>query len=112
MIDGVVVKIGGEEHVVPPLNIRLLRKYQKVLDELGDPQAMKGFKMSAYTDKALPVVLANLQRNYPNMTQGGLEDMLAVADVPVVVKAMFKISGFEEVTEGTRPLGPPLPEKL
>lgn len=107
MVPGVKMNIGGREFEVPPLNIRLLRVHQATLDELTNPEKVKTLGVNGYALKAVTVVTAALQRNYPQLTAEEVEELLPVAEVPSVVRALFKVSGFEG--DGKSPLEQPLP---
>ncbi len=104
LIDGQKVTIGGGEFTMPPLNVKLLKQFQADLDTLTNPEAVKELGVTGFALKAIPVIHANLKRNYPDMTLDELEDRLPVSDVAEVVRAMFRVSGFEG---GRRPLEVP-----
>lgn len=101
MIPGKVVTIHGFRWTVPALNVKLLKKFQKDLDELTNPEAIAKLGVTGYAVKAMPVIVANLQRNYPELTEDRAMDEIPVPSVAKLVKAMFE--GAED-EDAPRPL--------
>lgn len=96
MLDGVKIKLGGEDYLLPPLNLKLLRKFQAEVECLTDPAKVKELGFTEYSLKALPLLVANLQRNYPELTAEEVEERLPVAAIPTLINKMMTTSGFEE----------------
>jgi hypothetical protein len=96
LIDGVKIQLAGTEYTVPPINLRLYFKLEADIAKLSNPAETP---MVEYLRAAVVVLLAVMQRNYPDMTADKLEEDIDFAELPVVVKAIFGQSGFE-----TRPL--------
>lgn len=95
MIPGIAMNLGGTDYTVPPLNLRLYFAHEKEVQTLQEPAKVSP---SDYVRAAIVVLLAVLQRNYPEMTQERLEDALDYPKLPQVIAAIFGQSGF------TRPL--------
>jgi len=99
---GVVVKIGGVEHQAPPLNITGL----VMIEESG---AMALRSASTFKEKVrgcLIIILASLNRNYPDMTVDWLIEEVQADELQPLMKAvaqLLDISGF--VPAGSKPAG-------
>jgi hypothetical protein len=92
LIDGVKIVLAGTEYTVPPINLRLYFKLETDIAKLSNPAETP---LVDYMRAAVVVLLAVMQRNYPDMTADKLEDEIDFAALPVVVKAIFGQSGFE-----------------
>ncbi len=86
---GVKVKIGGEEFVVPPLNLKSLRNMQ---DRLAN---FKGGFDPASTEIVIDAAHAALLRNYPEITKEWLEENLDVANMQDVMESVMDSSGLK-----------------
>lgn len=95
LVGGAVVKMGGVEYTVPPLNFRSVRKLQAA----GDLDRFeKGISFGIQIrpedlDALLRIVLEALKRNYPDMTIERLEELLDFGNALDVVRAILSISG-------------------
>lgn len=81
---GKVVKLGGREFVLPPMNI----KTRKV-DEASRKAMATGSTEISEEAVLIAVVLATLQRNYPELTEdvlADLADFAALLDVYLTLK--------------------------
>lgn len=91
MIPGISINLGGTEHIVPPLNLRLFFQYEAQVGVLQNPTA---HSMADYAKAASEVLLAVLQRNYPNLTAEQFADLVDFTSLAPLVQAMFGQSGF------------------
>ncbi len=94
--DGASVYMDGKEWIVPALSLRQFRdNYQT----LAVP-----FKMSddyaAFLKERLPIALAAMQRNYPDLTEEQLLDMLDLKTFLDVWRAIQNASGLRPVAPG------------
>jgi hypothetical protein len=100
MHDGISVRLGGDEFIVPALTFRQLRTLLPKLDRLQDPGARFD---AAQLDAVVDIAHAALGRNYPDLTREDLEDRLTFADVPNVIAAVLTGSGLSQpITQGAR----------
>lgn len=94
MLDGEKIMVGGEEMVLPPLNWKATRKFFKAVTtgELNDP------------DKAIDLMpellFAALARNYPELTQEVMEDVITPGELMAAVPALLRVSGFSQAQVG------------
>lgn len=95
--DGVKMRVGGRELIVPALTIKQVRSLRAEFDQ------MQGIKDAAPTDDQIGavtrVIHSAVVRNYPDMTQDDLEELLDLSTMQAVVKAIMGQSGLE-VTPG------------
>lgn len=101
MIEGKKISMGGKVYTIPPLNIKLFRQHKDAISQLTSVEEVKKLSNFEYIEMALPVVVDDLKRNYPELTLEKLETDLAVSDMAPVVAAMFAASGvYKENVEG------------
>lgn len=88
MIEGKTIRMGGKDWIVPPLNFRALKRFQKEIGSLNLAEL-------AQSEKVEEIVLAALNRNYPDLTLDELQDMLDMGNVIEVTMAVMGVSGLE-----------------
>lgn len=101
MIPGINVNLGGTDYTVPPLNLRLFFQFEEQIDVLNKPGA---HSLGEYAKAAGAVLLAVMQRNYPDMTAEQFAELVDFGNLTTMVQAMFAQSGF-----AARPLAPSRP---
>lgn len=95
--DGVVVRMGGRDYVVPPLTLAQLRKHEEDLRKVRD---ITPFSPLAEVEPAIRVIHAAMTRNYPDLTQEALEEVLDLGNVMPAFLAVCAMSGLERAKEG------------
>lgn len=97
LIDGVAIRMGGRDWIVPPLTLgqmkRLLPKLRILRDGLVDADAED-------IDTVIELVAAALQRNYPEMTAAQVEDLVDMGNSRHVITAILTGSGLRSAGEG------------
>ncbi len=96
MIDGEKISLGGKEFVVPPLSFKQLRKFLPMIHTFtagADSNSDFLGGSSQMIDTMLMIILAALNRNYPDMTPDDLEELLDVATIFPVFKAVIGVAG-------------------
>jgi hypothetical protein len=101
LIEGVTIKMGGKEWVVPPLTLPPLRRFLQKGKELRKAPQEDG---TAYFDLMVEAVLAAMRRNYPDLTKDTLEEFLDLGNIPDVFAAIAGRSGLilGEMLAGSR----------
>ena len=91
MIDGVKVRMGGVDYIVPPLTLRSLRKLEPGLIKL---QGLKVGAVPGVEELAIVVEVTyeSLRRNYPEITHERIEEMLDVRNMATVLSAVMGVS--------------------
>lgn len=84
-VDGKTIKLGNREFVVPPLNLKAIKKYQNQLLTLNAAD------MSQVTLLA-EVVHTALLRNYANLELDDVEELLDTANLVPVIEAVMNTS--------------------
>lgn len=88
---GVPIYMDGQTWVVPSLSVRQYREHE---DALRTASAQPSFDDQVKT--MLPVIRAALGRNYPDVTEEQLLDMLDATTYFEVVRAVAGASGLKE----------------
>lgn len=90
-IDGVTIRLGGNDYVVPPLSFKQVKKLLPRLQLLAkmDPISATPEQRTLVVE----LVQSALSRNYPEVTMEEVEDMLDLGNMLGVLKAVTGISG-------------------
>ncbi len=86
---GVKVAIGGDNFIVPPLNLKSLRLMQ---DRLAN---FKGGFDPASTEIVVDAAYAALLRNYPEISKDWLEENIDVANMQEIMESVMDASGLK-----------------
>lgn len=89
LFEGVEVSMGGKRWVVPALNLKQLKTFGRVLQEL----AGQGTDLLPMADKVADVIHAAMTRNYPNLTRKELDRMLDFTNLLPALHAALGITG-------------------
>lgn len=98
MIEGKKIMLGGEEYTLPPLNIATLKKHKPFFDSLRDVD-----RTDPSFDVMADIVFCSLKRNYPDMTQDRLDELLDINNITEAFQAVMTVAGFEKT------VGEPMP---
>ncbi len=102
-IDGTTLKLRGREVILPPLDVRTIRRFTRDgrLDKVMSMAARKGTLATDDEWGALVDLLtAALAVNYPEITTEDVEGMVDIANVADAIDALFMSSGFRRVPQG------------
>lgn len=97
--DGVEVSLGGKPYVIPPLSLKLIRKYQSQLQTIG---VIKGVPGPEQLDLIFDILHDAILRNYPDMTKDTLEELVDITNMPILFKAIMGQSGLEEKVDSKK----------
>jgi hypothetical protein len=92
-VEGETIHIGGREFVVPSLSVRQAKKLWPSILELD-----KGITVENLPEKyelAIPIIHAALSRNYPDLTQDELEDLVDVKNLRQLLLVVSGQSGIK-----------------
>jgi len=92
LIPGVEVAMGGENWLIPPLTLGQLRRLMPKVRQLTEIDAAMG---EAQIGILVEIVAAALQRNYPEMTQETVENLLDLGNAGAVLNAVLLGSGLK-----------------
>src|SRR5215472_14064126 len=90
--DGAKITLGGTEYIVPPLTIKQLRNgaLEKIRD--SDKALLEGNLFDSFVPRVGVIGLA-FRRNYPEMTDDMLEDLIDMGNINTVWMAVVGMSG-------------------
>lgn len=92
MFEGTTITIQGQKYIVPPLSFSGMKKIEQDLLVLNDPKSTDFSKICVMV-KAIKLAL---RRNYPDMTDEQIEDMIDVGNINNVFDAIMGASGLEK----------------
>jgi hypothetical protein len=90
VVQGTKIELGGEEYIVPALNFRQLQEFKT---EIAAMQNM-GSSGDALAELiiVIPVVTAALKRNYPDMNEEKVTDLLDLSNYRKVFESVLGIT--------------------
>lgn len=97
MLDGVNIKIGTRDFVVPPLNFARLKQQEDNLARVKQGGNMD----AAWRTAVVEVVHAAVTRNYPDVTRETIEENLDLGNMKRVIEAICGNSGLTDAGEAT-----------
>ena len=86
--EGITVNLGGQDYVIPGLNLKMVKRLTTSLKLLSDGDPTEQLNLM------VEIIHGAMVRNYPDLTPAFLEDVLDSNTVPVVFQAILKQSGF------------------
>lgn len=92
-LDGVSIKLGNEEYIVPPLSLKSLRLLSEKLNTLQD---LSGLPSPEQISVMTECIHHAIRRNYPDLTQEALEDLLDLGNIQKVFPAVMSASGLDQ----------------
>jgi hypothetical protein len=101
MIDGVTMQIAGREWVIPPLNLKQLKKLGPKLNQIPAGPATV-MPTEEQLGNILELIHSALSRNYPDLTLDEVEDMIDLGNMVKVIQAVMGISGLVSAKAGER----------
>ena len=105
---GATVVLGGHAYVLPPIPFAGLKRYAKQLAEY-DGRVLDNDDSIALAEVQISLVLAALQRNYPEASQEWLENVIGIEQVQELYAVAMNASGItaQGQEQGGEPLGEP-----
>jgi hypothetical protein len=101
LIPGVRLAMGGREWTVPPLTLGQLRRLEGLLNVMRGINGRGNFMDEGTIDAVVAIVGAALRRNYPEVDDDQVADLLDLGNAGTVLAAVLISSGLRE-----RPSGP------
>ncbi len=102
---GVDVEIGGRSYCVPPLSLGALERFWPFVQSLGNGSAAASpMELLA---KTAELVHQALKRNYPELTEDDVKEMLDIKNFRQVLDSVLTASG---LVAAKKPEGPAAPE--
>jgi len=91
--EGINLKLGNKDYVIPPLNLKAVRKFQ---NEIMTMTSIKGAITDEQMNSVVKVIHAAISRNYPDITTDELEEIIDLKNMQEVIPAILAASGFLE----------------
>ena len=102
MIEGYSVQLGDRTLIVPPLTLKALRRLSPSIKNLASLR-----EGVLPTDEQFgiisEIVTAALNRNYPDLTQDSVEELLDTGNLHKILFAVMHASGLEKNSKGEDP---------
>lgn len=94
-VPGRIIKMNGQDYVVAPLKLRQLMEREGDIDRMN-PSHPEAFTTGGERLTAMArVVAASLSRNYPDMTEDRVMDLLDMGNYNQAFNAALAVSGLE-----------------
>lgn len=93
-IPGTALNLGGHDFIVPPLNLNQVQHFGSVFES---PPKADNFVQEF--ENALPIIIAAMQRNYPDFTEEDARALIDVGNFRDVVEAIVDSSGLVKAGE-------------
>ncbi len=94
-IPGVSINLGGHDLIVAPLSLDQVQALDSQIQELN---SVDGMKLAEAVGKGLPVMLAAVQRNYPDMTEDSLRPLIDLGNFKELINIIIDSSGYKRVS--------------
>lgn len=102
-IPGRLINMGGHDLVFAPLNLDQVQYFDGEVEKFGQA----GAKAATQLEQTLPLLLASLQRNYPDMTEADLRPLVDMGNFAEAMEAVVSMSGYAKTLPGeARPASP------
>jgi hypothetical protein len=92
MLPGVTISMGGRDWLVPPLTLGQLRRLMPKVRQLTEIGASMG---EMQITVLVEIVVAAMQRNYPEATAEVVENLLDLGNASAVLNAVLTGSGLK-----------------
>jgi hypothetical protein len=97
LLPGVTIAMGGRDWIVPPLTLGQLRRLGP---ELGRITSRAGMLDGETISAVVKIVAAALRRNYPDIAEDAVEEMLDLGNAAAVLEAVLTGSGLRRAAPG------------
>jgi hypothetical protein len=92
MIPGALIKLGGTDYTVPPINLRIDFAFKEQIATVCQPEGAVEF--AEYVDAAGTILFALFQRNYPDMSRDAFNELIDLPLLRPVMNGMLQMSGY------------------
>lgn len=107
--DGTIVRLAGEEYLIPPLSFKMVKKWQPIIDKFrkterpppdGETPEQEMARVAENTkiaeergERMIDIILDAMKRNYPELTRDALEDLCDMQSTNAAYRASLGIAG-------------------
>ena len=89
MIEGIKIKRGEAEYIIPPLSLGQVKKLYPIIEKMQN-----GTDTLEKFNAVVVVAQAALSRNYPEITAEAIEEIIDLGNIKSIIDAVMGISGF------------------
>lgn len=93
-IPGVALNLGGHELIIAPLNVNQIQHFKELFEH-----PPKSDNVADEFEASLPLIVAALQRNYPDFTADDARGLVDVGNFRELVEAITSSSGLVRAGE-------------
>ena len=93
LLSGVKVSMGGRDFILPPLTLGSLKRIGSKINTLSKIDSIPNEEQ---TDAIAQIVLASVNRNYPEITQDELLEMIDLGNLKEIFEAVLGVSGIKK----------------
>ena len=86
MLEGTKINLGGREFIAPPLPLKVFRVHPEWFAMLAK---IDGLPTPESVEVMTKIVLAALNRNYPELTEDDLGDLLDIVNLPKIMQIVM-----------------------
>ncbi len=106
VFEGVPIKLGGVDYVLPPMNIDALEKYMPVVESWAQPSDLPPMQgvMKQVRDVA-EMIHAALQLNYPDLSLAEVRASLNLKNANSMLHQLLEVSGLARTESGEASAG-------
>ncbi|MBU6430312.1 MAG: hypothetical protein KGR26_14955 [Cyanobacteria bacterium REEB65] len=95
---GIPITVGGRDFIVPPLCLRDVKRFLPQMTDLFSKTPLEQMTMTS------DVILAALQRNYPELTMDELDVLLDPMSIQATMEAIMEASGLKKKAAAPEPV--------
>lgn len=103
--DGILVRLGGQELIVPSLSVGQARALWPEILDLD--KGVTAQNMPQKHEQSLKIILAAVNRNYPEINREQLEEWVDLGNIRKLLLIVAGQSGLEPYPGGERPVAEP-----
>lgn len=93
LLSGVKVSMGGRDYTLPPLTLGSLKRIGNKINALSNIDSVPNEEQ---TEAIASIVLASVNRNYPEITQDELLEMIDLGNLKEIFEAVLGVSGIKK----------------
>jgi hypothetical protein len=96
-IEGFKISLCGQDFVIPALTLGQVEKFDETIRTVD---GIQGDRMPDKIRAAMPLMLAAFRRNYPEMTEAELSEMIDLNTFRIVLAAIAGATGYTKAAPG------------
>ena len=90
--EGTKKNIGGDNYIIPALSLKQVKNLKPEIDLVSDSTSDQDIRFDAMSK----IIFTALSRNYPDITEDQVKDMLDLNNILEIIDAVMNVSGFKK----------------